>query len=273
MGAYRIPSETGLLISSGYIRYGFKTLGIAVDCHRGHISGRDTRSNFSRKKRQGVQSEVVGKICLPLAQSVALLLSLVAGCGNTEAQATKTRTSKTQSSHTAVSCTKDSQCPSGQRCGFTGGCESKGKCIVPSKTNHCIDPGGRCGCDGRPVDIFCGLGSRTEFTSAPVNAVGPCPRPCTEELGCGSSGLVCDKGFCVKPQRLSLPAANGRALLAKYPIALTTQKRQGASRVVAGPKLGSSAWNSGPVRHLETLQGCCEVKFRSLHIIARHCCE
>lgn len=135
------------------------------------------QSNCDRKKLQGERSEIMRKICLLWMHGVALVLSLVVACCNTAAQATRTPTSKTQSSHTAVSCTKDSQCPSGQRCGFTGGCESKGKCIVPSKTNHCIDPGGRCGCDGRPVDIVCEVGSRTAYTSAPVNAVGPCPRP------------------------------------------------------------------------------------------------
>jgi hypothetical protein len=97
-----------------------------------------------------------------------------------------------------LSCTKDAECPSGQRCGFTSGCKSKGKCIVPTKTGHCIDPGGRCGCDGRPVDIFCEVGSRTEYASAPTNAVGPCPKTCSEQSECGS-GLVCWKGFCVKP--------------------------------------------------------------------------
>jgi hypothetical protein len=106
--------------------------------------------------------------------------------------------SNSRCSHTAVSCKKDSRCPFRQRCGFTSGCESKGKCIVPSGNTSCIDPGGRCGCDGRPVDIFCRVGSRIEFTSAPVNAVGPCPRPCTKELGCGSR-LVCEKGFCIEP--------------------------------------------------------------------------
>jgi hypothetical protein len=132
-----------------------------------------------------------------------LVLWLVAACDNTQAQATKTASSKTRGTHGAVGCTKDTQCPSGQRCGFTSGCESKGKCIVPSKTPSCIDPGGRCGCDGRPVDILCAVGSRTEYTSAPANAVGLCPRPCTEELGCGAgSGLVCQKGFCVKTQRV-----------------------------------------------------------------------
>ena len=137
----------------------------------------------------------MGKICLPL---FVLILSLVVACGNTEAQATKTSTSKTQSSHTAASCTKDSQCPSGQRCGFSGGCTSKGKCIVPSGNTSCIDPGGRCGCDGRPVNIFCGVGSWVEFTSAPTNAVGGCPKPCTDDWAC-ISGLVCQKGICVKP--------------------------------------------------------------------------
>ena len=139
------------------------------------------------------------KIFLSWAHGAALVLWLLA-CGNAEAQITKAGTSKTQGLQTALSCAKDAECPSGQRCGFTSGCNSKGKCIVLSKTNHCIDPGGRCGCDGRPVDIICAVGSRTEYTSAPANAVGPCPRPCTEELGCGSgSGLVCQKGFCVKP--------------------------------------------------------------------------
>ena len=138
------------------------------------------------------------KIGLPLAPIVTLVLCLAAANGNAEAQ-TKTGAAKTQSSHTTVNCTSDSQCPSGQRCGFTWGCESKGKCIVPSHDAHCIDPGGRCGCDGRPADVFCGVGSRTEFASAPFNAVGGCPRPCTKELGCGSSGLVCQNGICVKP--------------------------------------------------------------------------
>ncbi len=96
------------------------------------------------------------------------------------------------------SCTIDAQCPSGQRCGFTLGCESKGKCIVPSGKSWCIDPAGRCGCNGRPVDIFCGVSSRTEYTSTPANAVGPCPRPCTQESGCGNTGLVCQNGLCVK---------------------------------------------------------------------------
>src|SRR5271166_4108679 len=112
------------------------------------------------------------KICVPLAHAVALVLLLVVARDNAEAQSARTGAAETRSSHTAVSCTRDSQCPSGQRCGFTWGCESKGKCIVPSRDGHCIDPGGRCGCDGRPVDIFCGVGSRTEFSSAPVNAVG-----------------------------------------------------------------------------------------------------
>lgn len=152
----------------------------------------------NRKKLHGERSQIMRKISLPLVHGVALVLSVVLACGNTAAQATRTRTSKTKSSHSTVSCTRDSQCPSGQRCGFTGGCEIKGKCIVPSKTAHCIDPGGRCGCDGRPVDILCEVGSRTAYTSAPVNAVGPCPRPCTEDLGC-APGLLCQKGFCAKP--------------------------------------------------------------------------
>lgn len=138
------------------------------------------------------------KSWLPFACGVVLLLLVIAACGNAEAQTTKPSTSKTRSSHTTVSCTQDSQCPSGQRCGFTGGCGNKGKCVVPSHDSHCIDPGGRCGCDGRPVDIFCAVGSPTEFSSAPVNAVGGCPRPCSDVTEC-PSGLVCQKGLCLKP--------------------------------------------------------------------------
>ena len=119
-------------------------------------------------------------------------------CVNTNAQTATTGGSNVRAVRKVPNCKGESECPSGQRCGFRGGCESKGECIIPSRDNHCIDPGGRCGCDGRPVDIFCAVGSRTEFTSAPVDAVGPCPRPCPKELGCGSR-LVCQKGFCTKP--------------------------------------------------------------------------
>lgn len=97
------------------------------------------------------------------------------------------------------SCTTDTQCPSGHRCGFPLGCESKGKCVVPTGKTWCIDAGGRCGCDGRAVNVFCGVGSKSEYTSAPANAVAPCPRSCNQESGCGTSGLVCQNGFCVKP--------------------------------------------------------------------------
>jgi hypothetical protein len=140
----------------------------------------------------------VRKICLALSQTVALVLALLAVCGGTQAQATKTPASRTLSSRRARSCTKDKQCPSGQRCGFMADCQSKGKCVVPSRKTSCIDPAGRCGCNGRPVDIFCAVGSRTAYTSAPVNAVGRCPRPCTEDLGC-TSGLACQNGFCTEP--------------------------------------------------------------------------
>jgi len=161
---------------------------------------------FSRKliaisiARRGDECDlrVMRKIYPLLAHILALVLCLIAARGNTRAQIARTGTSKAQASQAAVSCTKDAECPSGQRCGFTSGCKTKGKCVVPSHDAHCIDPGGRCGCDGRPVDIFCELGSRTEYTSAPTNAVGPCPKTCSEQLECGS-GLVCQKGVCVKP--------------------------------------------------------------------------
>jgi hypothetical protein len=78
-----------------------------------------------------------------------------------------------------ANCKSNSDCPSGQRCGFTGakGCEENGACVVESRGANCFDPGGRCGCDGRPVDLFCVKGSSSEFASGPVGSVGPCPRP------------------------------------------------------------------------------------------------
>ena len=154
--------------------------------------------NFNRKVRGECDRRVMRKISLSLVHILALVLCLTAACGNTHAQIAKTGTSKTQGSQAALSCTKDAECASGQRCGFTSGCPSKGKCIVASKVGHCIDPGGRCGCDGRPFDIFCAVGSRTEYASAPTNGVGPCPKTCREQLECGS-GLVCQNGFCTKP--------------------------------------------------------------------------
>jgi hypothetical protein len=104
--------------------------------------------------------------------------------------------SNIQSSDGRASCKSAAECPSGQRCGFTGamGCEGSGTCVVES-AGGCFDPGGRCGCDGRPVDLFCGRGSCSEFASAPVAFVGPCPIPCTEGGACPSN-LICENGVC-----------------------------------------------------------------------------
>jgi hypothetical protein len=140
------------------------------------------------------------KIPLALLRGLPLVLLLIGLCASTQAQTTQISPSKTRGSQTALICTKDAECPSGQRCGFTSGRDRKGKCMIPSHDGHCLDPGGRCGCDGRPVDIFCAVGSRMEYTSAPACFVGPCPKTCTEELGCGKTGLVCQKGICVKPE-------------------------------------------------------------------------
>lgn len=161
------------------------------------ISRRTLHRNFNRKVHGRTRSEVMRKTCLPLAQCVALVLWILSS-GNMEAQSTRTGSSKSQTSPAVLSCTTEAQCPSGQRCGFTGR-NRKGKCVVPSHDGHCLDPGGRCGCDGRPVDIFCAVGSRMEYTSAPACFVGPCPITCTEESGCGKTDLVCQKGVCVKP--------------------------------------------------------------------------
>ena len=150
-----------------------------------------------RKKWIGVRSDIMGK---PSAWSfaVALLVWVVLVLGNAPAQTTTSGVSNIQGSSKVIACNKDSECPSGQRCGFSGS-KSKGKCVVPSHDGHCLDPGGRCGCDGRPVDVFCAVGSRTEFTSAPTCFIDGCPKTCTEESDCGKTGLVCRKGVCVKP--------------------------------------------------------------------------
>ena len=88
--------------------------------------------------------------------------------------ATQCRRGSEGLSNANQSCATDTGCPSGQRCGFPLGCESKGKCIVPSGKTWC-NPANHCGCDGRPVNVFCGAGSATgEYTSAPAT-VDPCP--------------------------------------------------------------------------------------------------
>ena len=133
-------------------------------------------------------------------------LWLLAACGHgaTSVPSAKTASTigaeNTRSSQRGASCKKDSECPAGQRCGFTGatGCDGSGKCVV-AVAGACFDPGGRCGCDGQPVDLFCAAGSSTEFASAPVGSVGPCPRPCTEDAVCPSH-LVCRKGIGVQQQ-------------------------------------------------------------------------
>jgi hypothetical protein len=127
-------------------------------------------------------------------------LCLLVACrrGSTVASPTiRTEKGNFRSSHDGASCKSNSECPSGQRCGFTGA-EESGRCVVET-AGSCFDPGGRCGCDGQPVDLFCGKGSTTEFASAPVCFVGPCPKPCIDGIGCPPR-LVCQSGFCRLPQ-------------------------------------------------------------------------
>jgi hypothetical protein len=139
-------------------------------------------------------------------------LWLLAACSNGTTNVPPAKTvptagvENTQSSQHGASCKKDANCPSGQRCGFTGamGCEGSGTCVVEKAGGNCFDPGGRCGCDGQPVDLFCAVGSSTEFASAPVGFVGDCPKPCTKDAECPSRNdvplLICRKGICVQPQ-------------------------------------------------------------------------
>jgi hypothetical protein len=127
-----------------------------------------------------------------------LCLFVACGSGSTVVSpAGGTEKGTTRSTHVAASCKSNSECTSGQRCGFTSD-EERGTCVV-ERAGACFDPGGRCGCDGQPVDLFCGNGSTTEFASAPVCFVGGCPIPCSDGISCPPR-LVCQRGFCRLPQ-------------------------------------------------------------------------
>jgi len=105
---------------------------------------------------------------LMLTRTVLLCgLCLLVACGSGStvvSPAGGTEKGNTRSSHGEASCKSNSECPSGQRCGFTGH-EERGNCVV-ERAGACFDPGGRCGCDGQPVDLFCGKGTTIEFASA-----------------------------------------------------------------------------------------------------------
>ena len=128
-------------------------------------------------------------------------LCLLAACSPgsmVSSPASGTEKDNVRSTHDGASCKGNSECPSGQRCGFTGAGDS-GRCIVETSGSCLVDPGGRCGCDGQPVDLFCGKGTTIRFASAPVCFAGPCPIPCSDGIGCPPR-LVCQSGFCRLPQ-------------------------------------------------------------------------
>jgi len=135
-----------------------------------------------------VRTALLGGLCLLVACG-SELTAVSPGSG--------TEKGNIRGSHHRASSKSNSECPSGQRCGFTGA-EERGTCVV-ERAGACFDPGGRCGCDGQPVDLFCGQGSPSEFASAPVCFVGGCPIPCSDGSGCPSR-LVCQSGFCRLPQ-------------------------------------------------------------------------
>jgi hypothetical protein len=126
-------------------------------------------------------------------------LCLLVACsgGSTAGSPTSATEGNLRRSPDETSCKSNSECPSGQRCGFTGA-EESGRCVVETSGACLIDPAGRCGCDGQPVDLFCGKGSTTRFASAPVCFVGPCPIPCSDRVECPPR-LACQSGFCRLP--------------------------------------------------------------------------
>src|ERR1700757_1118253 len=68
----------------------------------------------------------------------ALLVWVVVVLGNAQAQ-TSTSSISNRGSNKVVVCKKDSKCPSGQRCGFSGS-KSKGKCVLPSHDGYASIP-------------------------------------------------------------------------------------------------------------------------------------
>ena len=137
---------------------------------------------------------------MPTRTVLLCVLCFFVACGSgSTGVSSATRKEKTnfRSSHHGARCKNNSECPSGQRCGFTGA-DERGICVVPTAT-ALVDPGGRCGCDGQPVDLFGGDGSTTPFASAPVCFVGPCPIDCSEDRECPVR-LVCKSGRCRQPQ-------------------------------------------------------------------------
>ena len=109
-----------------------------------HDSGQATshtgRCLAIRKKRHGVRSEVMGKFYLASAHGMALVLCLGVACGNTDALTTNTGGSNSRGSHNVVSCKKDSQCPSGQRCGFTSAMKVKANASCQAAMLHALIP-------------------------------------------------------------------------------------------------------------------------------------
>lgn len=156
-------------------------------CKKGRGSSISSCENFFKtwQSQKDAQMWAVFRCVTSRLGHVALVsgLWLLAACSNGSTRVSPTTTDgATGSANIGISrdlrsCKSDSECPSGQRCGFTGrtGCEGSGTCIIEKAGASCADPGGRCGCDGQAVDVFCAVGSSSEFTSAPAPYVGPCP--------------------------------------------------------------------------------------------------
>jgi hypothetical protein len=84
----------------------------------------------------------------------------------------------------SLACREDRDCPAGQICGYpvVDRCSAAGVCVVGNCAGTaCLAPGGLCGCDGQPVEpvrvTFASQSFKIEYTSRPLESVGPCSFP------------------------------------------------------------------------------------------------
>jgi hypothetical protein len=126
---------------------------------------------------------------------------------------------QTPQSDAGGSCTRDSDCPDGNRCAFSAAeacgwdgqrCKT-GKCMVPVGPRKCseVSTVTACGCDGAPVSWTgeCGAVFPEGFAPVPFAHLGACAPACTSPSDCAAgeacgyaAGAGCAaKGQCFSP--------------------------------------------------------------------------